>query len=107
MTAVSNLTPRDAQGVLPQDDIQVCAISLYLEHEPTGVFDDELAMAFSSFETGNLRVRGLTRGSGKELPRNMEGKQVLLLAPVVRKMHEFLERDRACTMFQSRHDLCQ
>lgn len=71
------------QGVLPEDDVEVCAVSVYLEHEPTGVFDAELEAAFPSFERGCLHVRGLTRGSGRELPRNMKGKQVLLLAPVV------------------------
>lgn len=71
------------QGVLPEDDVEVCAISVYLEHEPTGVFDFELEAAFPSFERGCLHVRGLTRGSGRELPRNMQGKQVLLLTPVV------------------------
>ena len=73
------------QGVLPVEDVQVCAISVYLEHEPTGVFDFELEAAFPSFERGCLHVRGLTRGSGRELPRNMKGKQVLLLAPVVKE----------------------
>eukprot|EP00903_Cladosiphon_okamuranus_P012864 g12016.t1 len=71
------------QGILPEDDVNVCAISVYLEHEPCGVFDYELDAAFPSFERGSLRVRGLTRGSSRELPRNMQGKQVLLLAPVV------------------------
>lgn len=72
-----------AQGVLLEDDIETCAISLYLENEPCGVFDFELDAAFPSYERGSLRVRGLTRGSSKELPRNMKGKQILLLAPVV------------------------
>lgn len=63
----------------------MCAVSLYLENEPCGVFDQELDAAFPSFERGNLRVRGLTRGSSRELPRNLQGKQILLLAPVVRK----------------------
>ncbi|CAN0000597.1 unnamed protein product [Ectocarpus sp. 12 AP-2014] len=70
-------------GVLPEDDVNVCAISLYLENEPCGVFDMELDAAFPSFERGSLRVRGLTRGSSRELPRDMQGKQILLLAPVV------------------------
>lgn len=61
----------------------MCAVSLYLENEPCGVFDQELDAAFPSYERGNLRVRGLTRGSAKELPRNLQGKQILLLAPVV------------------------
>lgn len=71
------------QGVLPEEDLEVCAITLHLEHEPRGVFDTELDAAFSSFKRGSLHVRGLTRGSGKELPRDMAGKQVLLLTPVV------------------------
>ncbi|CAM9858976.1 unnamed protein product [Scytosiphon promiscuus] len=71
------------QGVLPENGVEVCAISLYLENEPCGVFDFELDAAFPFYERGCLRVRGLTRGSSKELPRNMKGKQVLLLAPVV------------------------
>ncbi|CAM9907851.1 unnamed protein product [Pylaiella littoralis] len=80
-------TPADvrmqARGVLPEGDLNVCAVSLYLENEPCGVFDQELDAAFPSYERGNLRVRGLTRGSAKELPRNLQGKQILLLAPVV------------------------
>lgn len=59
-------------------------MSLHLEHEPTGVFDDELEAAFPSYDRGSVRVRGLTRGSEKELPPGMKGKHVLLLAPVVR-----------------------
>lgn len=75
-----------SQGILPEDDVSVCAISLYLEHEPCGAFDFELDAAFPSYERGCLRVRGLTRGSSRELPRNMQGKQVLLLAPVVSEL---------------------
>ncbi|CAM9931551.1 unnamed protein product [Ectocarpus sp. 13 AM-2016] len=80
---VNNCTAYFWQGVLPEDDVNVCAISLYLENEPCGVFDMELDAAFPSFERGSLRVRGLTRGSSRELPRDMQGKQILLLAPVV------------------------
>lgn len=80
---VNNYTAYFWQGVLPEDDVNVCAISLYLENEPCGVFDMELDAAFPSFERGSLRVRGLTRGSSRELPRDMQGKQILLLAPVV------------------------
>lgn len=75
--------------------MSVCAISLYLEHEPCGAFDFELDAAFPSFERGCLRVRGLTRGSSRELPRNMQGKQVLLLAPVVSYSVGALRRERA------------
>lgn len=82
-TVTTNMTPLRRQGVLPEEDLEVCAITLYLEHEEPGVFNFELDAAFPSFERGSLRVRSLTRGSAKELPRDMAGKQVLLLAPVV------------------------